>query len=438
MADINITRFDRSRSICYQECHRRRFLNYHEGGMGIVPSKLYVPFSTGSWTHHGLAMLLSGKGIEEAVFTAVTEYRNEILKRGLQLNMGEDASYLANEQCALVEGMLRAYEKVRLGELLGTFEVLEVEREDEWKMAEWDGKDDLKDYDEYHLILMARPDALLLERVSGDLYIQSFKTSASYDRRTAGEANHDVQGLSEVAATEARLYKRWNELLTARPPAVVGSKTDVMLLSRPSPPRIAGVRMEYIIKGRRDEYPEGSQHYEQYSPLIRGYMKEGIRAPELGWKREWKDPDGKTRKLDYRTWKPFHAWEQPGGVKAWIELLATGTVQPEAGEALSSQFVCPVPYFRDEDDVRNWYEQTVYQEREIAAHLVAVDNANGEGERQSLLNQYFPQYRRSCDWPSPCAYIDCCYSTNVGKDPIGSGLYREREPHHTTESLKAR
>ena len=207
-----------------------------------------------------------------------------------------------------------------------------------------------------------------------------------------------------------------------------------MLLAKSEPPRISGVRMEYIIKGRREEFPAESGHWEQYSPLIRGYVKEGITCPEFGWKREWKDPsDGRSRKLDYRTWKAFHVWEQPGGVKAWIDLLATGTVQPEAGECLPSQFVTPMPYFRDEDDLRNFYEQTVYQERQIAEHLVQIDGAEHEGERKSLLNQFFPQYRRSCDWPSPCAYIECCYSTNVGADPVGSGLFREREPHHTTE-----
>ena len=309
------------------------------------------------------------------------------------------------------------------------------------------------------LVLMARADALLLERVSGDLYIQSFKTAASYDRRTAGEANHDVQGLSEVAATEARLYKRWHQLHDVHGPThgkslLTGEaqdKTDVMLLAKSEPPRISGVRMEYIIKGRREEFPAESGHWEQYSPLIRGYVKEGITCPEFGWKREWKDPsDGRSRKLDYRTWKAFHVWEQPGGVKAWIDLLATGTVQPEAGECLPSQFVTPMPYFRDEDDLRSWYESTVYQERHIAENLFRVEQARDEGERKTLLNQLFPMFRRSCDWPGICPYAGTnanpnegpCYSVNVGRDPIGSGLYREREPHHTTErtesSTKAR
>jgi len=443
-SELQVTRFDRSRAVEYQSCPRRRWLNYHEGGMGVVPAKLYVPFATGIWTHHGLAALLAGKNVDVAVDGAVTEYRNEILKRGLQLNPGEVESYLMDEQVALVEAMIRAYAKVRLGELLGTFEVLEVEREDEWVMASWQVPSDdprLKlGHTTHELALMARSDALLLERISGDLYIQSFKTAASYDRRTSGEAEHDVQGLSEVAVTEARLYRRWHALhnRTAQAHSISEpqDKTDVMLLSRAEPPRIAGVRMEYIIKGRREEFPEGSSHWEQYSPLIRGYVKEGVTRAEFGWKREWKDDEGKTRKLDYRTWKPFHVWEQPGGVKAWIDLLATGTIQPEAGECLPSQFVCPVPYFRNEDDVRNWFEQTVYQERQISEHLVEIRGASGEGDRQSLLNMYFPQYRRSCDWPTPCHYIDCCYSTNVGQDPVGSGLYREREPHHATEISK--
>ena len=419
MTDINVIKFDRTRSITYQECPRRRYWNFHHAGTGIVPSKLYVPYATGSWAHHGFAALLSGIGIEKAVSDAVDSYRAEIAHRGLQLNPGEAESYLMDEQCALVEAMLRAYHKVRLGELLGTFEVLEVEREDEWTMARIPHDRNMERCtcdakgnpgashliecgvfsQDIPLVLMARADALLLERVSGDLYIQSFKTAASYDRRTAGEANHDVQGLSEVAATEARLYKRWHQLHDVHGPThgkslLTGEaqdKTDVMLLAKSEPPRISGVRMEYIIKGRREEFPAESGHWEQYSPLIRGYVKEGITCPEFGWKREWKDPsDGRSRKLDYRTWKAFHVWEQPGGVKAWIDLLATGTVQPEAGECLPSQFVTPMPYFRDEDDLRSWYESTVYQERHIAENLFRVEQARDEGERKSLLNQLFP------------------------------------------------
>jgi hypothetical protein len=438
---------DRTRIIAYQECPRRRYYHSHfptqNGNIGIAPVKLYIPFATGSFTHHGLALLLSGMDVDEAVQQSIQSYREAVAKKGIQLELGESESSVAEEQIALVEGMLRAYAIIKLPEILNEYEVMEVEFEDVWDFAKVDvtGTDaagEFIDPARQTIRLMARADALLREKNSGDLYIQSFKTAAHYDRRAASEAEHDVQGLSEAAATEIRLVKWWQHFHNGNDSEDLLGCNILMedyLKRCDAPPRIAGIRMEYLLKGRRMEYPEDSGIYVQYSPLIRGYMKEGITGPEFGWKREWKDDSGAKRRLDYRTWKAFNAWEQPGGVKAWIDLLATGSVQPDAGECLPAQFVTPIPYMRQEDDLRDWYEQTVVQETGIARGLMFVEDARKEGQAafRSALNTFFPQHRRSCDWPTKCAFVDICYGTNVKQDPIASGLYAPREPHHRPE-----
>jgi hypothetical protein len=361
---------DRTRIIAYQECPRRRYYHSHfptqNGNIGIAPVKLYIPFATGSFSHHGLALLLSGMDVDTAVQQSIQNYREAVAKKGIQLELGESESSVAEEQIALVEGMLRAYAIIKLPEILNEYEVMEVEFEDVWDFAT---------FDEEPIKLMARADALLREKNSNELYIQSFKTAAHYDRRAASEAEHDVQGLSEAAATEVRLARWWQQVNKGETfKEQLGFNIDTpmykYLRACDAPPRIAGIRMEYLLKGRRMEYPEDSGIYVQYSPLIRGYMKEGITGPEFGWKREWKDDSGSKRRLDYRTWKAFNAWEQPGGIKAWIDLLATGSVQPDAGECLPAQFVTPIPYMRQEDDLRDWYEQTVVQETQIARGIV--------------------------------------------------------------------
>ena len=104
--------------------------------------------------------------------------------------------YLYQEQKALVEAQVRAYARRRLRPLLDAYEVLEVEREGEWELA--DG-----------LWFMSRPDALLRDRQTGDLYIQSFKTGASWDVRKGKDAEHDAQGLSEGVEIEKRLAEWW-------------------------------------------------------------------------------------------------------------------------------------------------------------------------------------------------------------------------------------
>lgn len=468
---------DRTRIIAYQECPRRRYYHSHfptsKGHIGIQPVKVYIPFATGAHTHHGLACLLSGMDTDMAVEAAVTAYRAEVARRGIQLELGEDESAVCAEQVALTEGMIRAYALVKLPELFNEFEVLEVEYEDVWPFAALETREEPKDIRITQIIepkripinLMVRADALLREKNSQDLYIQSFKTAASYDRRTESEANHDVQGLSEAAATEVRLNIIWQTLRKLLLDGWIDSDGTILLgedkgnrlsaihdlkgrtiplsermlaymMECDNPPKISGIRMEYLLKGRRQEYPEDSGIYVQYSPLVRGYVKEGIEGPEYGWKREFRDEGtGSKRRLDYRTWKAFNAWEQNGGVKAWIELLATGTIQPDAGDCLTQQFVTPIPYMRQEDDLRDWYEQTVTQETRIALALKEVEEAREAGEMayRSTLNRFFPQHRRSCDWPSKCAFVDVCYGTNVRQDPVASGLFQPREPHHGPE-----
>jgi hypothetical protein len=113
-------------------------------------------------------------------------------------------------------------------------------------------------------------------------------------------------------------------------------------------------------------------------------------------------------------------------------------VQPEAGDCLDQQFIVPVPYFRQRDDIEDWFEQAAAQESRVAILSAAVREAAAE-ERRSLLNRYFPQHRRSCDWPTACPFQEICFgSEQVAADPVGSGLYVWREPHHQAEAEQLR
>lgn len=461
---------DRSRTISYQECPRRRFLNYHfpstdssdgvhsRPASGIQSSKLNIPLATGTWTHHGLAALLEGKSIEVAVEEATKGYWAEIRQRGLALETGEDAAYVADEQCALVEGMLRGYAHTQLLRLTADYEVLETEKEEIWEMADRDELAmDESGVFKQRLIWMARADGLLLERASNELYVLSYKTSAGWDSRREREANHDMQGLSELAAIEFRLYKWWEIVQQALKgkaddPGVAEAqkfcdeqmtpRMVAYLRDKPEAPRVAGVKMEYLLKG--DRYADKSMGglRTQRSPLIRGYRRADAIVTgdpaDLAWKYEWQDDSGKSRKLAWQTWKSFEVWKQPGGVKAWVELLSRNAIQPDAGECLPLQVVTPVPYFRHEDDLRDWFEQTVSQEWDVASNVMEVlhsieQNGWNHPETRSMLNLMFRQHRRSCDWPSPCPYQDICYGSHVRENPIGSGMYIPRKPHHEPE-----
>jgi hypothetical protein len=256
---------------------------------------------------------------------------------------------------------------------------------------------------------MGRADALLRERETGDLYVLSFKTTAKWDQRIAKQGYHDMQGLSEV----------W-------------------LVSQRRQEPVVGTKMEYLVKGPRlDDI--------QRSPLVRAYVKRGATPEEdqYAWSYEYpcfeahikgKTKAGKPIWCDgyakHRLggeWQKCNIWEEPGGIKEWIRKLEAGEVQPDVGDCLEQQFVSPLEYQRDEQEIEDWQEQVVAQETSING---ALEFYNKQGKRQDL-NSFFPQHRASCDYPSACDFLPIC--DRKIHDPLGSGLYQIRKPHHEPE-----
>lgn len=56
-------------------------------------------------------------------------------------------------------------------------------------------------------------------------------------------------------------------------------------------------------------------------------------------------------------------------------------------------------------------------------------------KREELLDFFFPQHDNHClRYGSPCSFSEVCFNDMVGDDPLGSGLYQIRTPHHSTET----
>lgn len=508
-----------------QRCPRRRWLANYQGGQGIESVRRPLPLAVGGAVHEGLAALLracmdpenqSGRHEieEDAVAAALAAFQDDIAA-GLELDVteagpaapapqrGQDApfgtpiqvvegplergvgqdlddwatleatrlgegkaafdKYLASEQAALVEALVRAYARRRLPALLEAFEVLEVEREGEWILCEDTGEDEFG-----QVVFQSRPDALLLDRATRQLVLLSFKTTASWDVRKARNAEHDMQGLTEGIEIERRLASLWAELhdgslrasglnsCTEGGPAVIA-----YLRECPEPPRILAVRYEYLQKGSRwtDKDLTARFGFEarcQRSPLVRAYRGQG-KAASAGWCWSWdfmKD-DGQASKLAWQNWKAAPVWESMP-IAQWIDMLdesamamsgedATVGLGPRelgysspaqaigytATHPLDEVFLPPVTLYRNEDDLRDLVDSLEYQERQIAEHVAEIEAATDEGERRHLLNIYFEPFRHSCEYPSRCGFVPICYGgEDIRRDPIGSGLYQVRRPNH--------
>lgn len=427
------------------------------------------------------------------------------VEANLQAATGID-DYLRQELAALVEAMVRAYSRRRLRPLLEQFEVLEVEREGQWKLADVEGAGEHRWQqqlgaggiggtisvctlcgeptnslaaqgscrgDRTEVWFMSRLDALLLERSTNSLYLQSYKTAGSWDRRKANEAEIDMQGLSEAVDVELRLAEAWEQVhaplfqslledfsLEAclqmsgnkKISELVETPVARWLLTLPNPPRILGVRYEYLLKGQRRQDDKDAQLPGRYvfdSPLIRAYSLDGITADDRRWGHSYSywNLAGQNKKLDYRSWKKKPTWKfMP--IATWIDRLDAGLVQPEAYDkdgrpidVLADQFVAPIHVYRNEDDMRDMLEQLEAEEVQVARDVAAVHAVEHDEMRlRSELNKRFPQNRSACVWPGKCSMFQICYgSADMRRNPeINSELYQIRSvANHPVEFQEA-
>lgn len=395
--------------------------------------------------------------------------------------------YLFEEQSALVEGLVRAYARRRLRPLLDQYEVLEVEREGEWLLSESGGGRADINFGEgtthfspgFELWFMSRPDALLLERSSRNLYLLSFKTAASWDIRKDRDATRDMQGLSEGVEVEKRLARWWelahtisNGWQSEWPKLQAEGCTPSMgayLAGLKSPPRILGIRYEYMLKGDRIYDKEltaelGLDARTQRSPLTRAYMNPGMVAGEESWNVSWQylKEGGEQSNLYWKSWHGTPVFRYMK-TKQWVDRLeqTVETIGEEnramgwtsKGQAtgflkshpLDDLFIPPIVVYRNDDELRDWIEQVEAQERAVAEHVEQVRAAKDAAEKRHLLNIHFPQHRRACEYPSTCPFAatptsdgPCFGSSMMFEDPLGGDRYMKREPNHPQEVVEVK
>lgn len=400
---------DRSRVISYQRCPRARWFEYYATGSGVRRKGASVPLVTGGVVHEGLACLLGGRMVEEAVSETLKAYDEMVSERGFEpVSESDDVAYTQREQRALAEALVRVWAKVGLPKLLEEFQVLSVEEEIEFSLP-------------VSLIkFMSRPDAVLRERASGDLYVLSFKTAAKVDKRRFAEAQHDDQGISEMIAVESQM----------------GQKA-------------MGVRYEFLVKGDRsrekDAEGEETGRWVTHSRLLRAYVKRGVTSAEdefrvrykwhcegphvaHGKVKTWNCPGDKWHKLGME-WVKTDVWDLPGGVKGWVDWLAEN-----ASSELEAVVAVPPPVYRHQAEVESWLRQVAAREHSVWIKADTLDKIDVEKPLfAESLDHFFPQHRRSCDWPGACQFQPICFGPVSAGNPLLDSGFEKRIPNHPAE-----
>ena len=407
---MNLT--SRSAALEYQRCPRARYAQYMWGGHGVVPARAQVELVTGSAAHAGVGGLLNGATVDDAVGLAHAEFDRELAGQPLAGCEGEWWEYTVAEQKALAEGLTRLYAARALDRLLAEFEVESVEREIVMPLTP-------------ELGWQARADAGLRRRADRDPYVYSLKTANQWSDRKDEENRLDMQGVSELASVEH---------LTGE--------------------RVMGVKMEFLIKGRRDRTKgdDGVWRTLQDSALVRPWRSMGPFETRWAWQGLYPCADPATCKYHSKRpsanphhslsskdgWERVPVWEHMP-MREWVRMLTSGEVQPEAGDPCDQWIVSPVPYYRNQDDVRRWRRQVTAQEARVFQGADACNSilTGGPGNLEEACDVWFPQYKRSCVWPTACQYYDhdttaCTLVGETLEDPVGAGLVRRR-PHHLAE-----
>lgn len=144
-----------------------------------------------------------------------------------------------------------------------------------------------------------------------------------------------------------------------------------------------------------------------YSPLCYGWAREGtVGLTATQWSAEYK-----------AGWTRRRISEFPGGVEAWVKKLPK--------EVINNQFPLAGPFMVRRDLVKEYLAQVLHREQTITL---------AEGGLEVVV---YPKHFSNCDdfskYHRACEFKECCWSGTVGRDPIGSGLYKRREPHHKIE-----
>jgi hypothetical protein len=378
-----VWKFSRSHDQKYVDCPRAAWLEFYYGGKGIVPKKLDLYQATGSLTHAILQTVMTHAKIKGVVpdpesmngycASAIKDYREAVLKSGFNEFSGEIELEM-QRQAALAEGLARAWTLMRLPQILEDYEIIAVEEEHEIPFGPGQ-------------VLMSRLDGVLRRKMDGELLAgPEFKTTGWISDQYVESFRYSTQTLSHCLDVK--------EKYGVEP---------------------AGVVMEFLYKGVKKKGEDGSYTY--YSPLVRAYKMDD----EFGGSAYGFD-SSLGRKKD---WKAFDTFTM--GMDKWLTYIPEEVLQRILFNAV---------IYRSPLEVEEWRRQVSARQGRIQAGVIMINEDHPTVEAATeIMDSVFParldMYCYSNQYKKSCPYLDVCF--HRVDDPVGSGQFVERKPHHANE-----
>lgn len=377
-----VWKFSRSHDETFVDCPRKGYLQYYYGGTGIVRKGLDLYQSTGSLTHAILEQVMlyakENQNVPHSsimnVFCnkAVSEYRNSVKEAGFDGVSGA-VELEMDRQSALAEGLARVWTMKRLPDILEQYDVVTAEEEHEIPFAPG-------------IVLMSRIDGILKRKMDGELFAgPEFKTTGWMSEDYVESWRYSTQTLSHSLDVQ-HIYGKF-----------------------PS-----GVMMEFLYKGMKKKNPDGDYVY--YSPLVRAYKM----VDELGVEQYGFDSSlGKKR-----DWHAFDTYTM--GMEKWVECL------PD--EVLEGIVFSNIVY-RNQKELDVWKLQTAMRQARIRAGVEMLQAEPTEEMADEIMAGVFParmdKFCYSNQYRKHCPYLGICFGQF--DDPMTTGIYEARTPHHSGE-----
>jgi hypothetical protein len=417
------SRIDRGRT----HCRRARYLEYHSGpyGYGIRRTAESLPLATGIGIHDLLAQIIQQRPDQDQlrglIGKATAAYHARCARRGF-LDLAAEQPELdgeallqraellrvVGEQSALIEAIGWAAGLVWIPQLLDEYDPVLVEEE---------GLLDLGS----QVMLMWRPDLILRRKIDGSLSQWDFKTAGGY--------------LDSPFWT-----RQWED-------------NSQLLLTKIGVSRKLGedVGFAYIFgidKGRRSK-EKASGLLRQWSPFLYAYHKPANPPmEEEDWQTRWEryDEFGKRHTLgkNYRR-EAVYAWPFPGlpegmsSVEAWVRSLAPEEV------AAQRQVLGPYSFidYAAESVLRGVKAEELRWIDDLWEIHEAGEKAGwreSDPAFQAVLDERVAQSWHCHPFGKDCAFLPICRREPGWEDPVGSGRFEMRRPHHQpeVEQMKAR
>jgi hypothetical protein len=118
-----------------------------------------------------------------------------------------------------------------------------------------------------------------------------------------------------------------------------------------------------------------------------------------------------------RGWTRHPVTDYPGGIYAWVQQM-----KDQFPTILAEQYPISQPIPLRQDMLDQFCEERLYRERAIA--LWSASQATSHPiPRAATFEHRTSRCKR-------CPYKEACWSPTIGRNPLESGLYVERTPHH--------